>query len=78
MDKFGIFNLINSLITQYKSKPEGSSNMDNPPTLSKKDTVPTENRTIVPYAPLKEGMLKTMSSHDEFVKRVLNNSKPKT
>jgi hypothetical protein len=78
MDKFGIFNLINSLITQYKSKPESSSSVENAPLLPKKDNIATEKRPSVPYAPLKEGMLKTMTTHDEFVKRVLNNSKPKT
>ncbi len=77
MDKFGIFNLINSLITQYKSKPESSIGVENPPELPKNDKISTQKYSRTPYAPLKEGMLKTMSSHDEFVKRVLNNSKPK-
>ena len=84
MDKFGIFNLLGSLINQNNQSADKSIEQ----TDSKKDTLSTlissllqSKNTTPPQSenkpadnkilpPLNSKMLSTMSSHDEFIKRV--------
>ena len=82
MDKFGIFKLLNSFFNFYEQSKENST--DNSPPFnvenlfsSLKDNqqkstenTPSVDREKTPLAPLQSSMLYTMSSHDEFVKRV--------
>ena len=71
MDKFGIFNLINSFITYYKnSKPV--ENNDTKVKPDKIDDKPPTKSTATRSA-LKYNLYSAMSSHDDFVKRVLKN-----
>lgn len=72
MDKFGIFNVLSSLLNFVgtdKSAPaaQGGTN-DNPPERMSDDGKSAEARAKT--APLQAAMLFTMKNHDEFVKRV--------
>ncbi len=84
MDKFGIFNLLGSLLNQNNTnvdKPlvenDGkkdalstliSSLLQTKNTTSPQPKVQAEEKKILP--PLNAKMLSTMNSHDEFIKRV--------
>ena len=82
MDKFGIFKLLNSFFNFYEQSKENPTNNPTPfsvenlfSSLKETQQTPTENSQVVeinkpPLAPLQSSMLYTMSSHDEFVKRV--------
>ena len=92
MDKFGIFNLLNSFLnfsnnqTENKSEQNDTSANKNSPNLKdllsplssllngeKKEqpSIKKERVTI----PLQAGMLSTLKTHDEFIKRVKQNNK---
>lgn len=72
MDKFGIFNLLSSFLGQsFKSggdNPPDNSYSPPPAFPDNSESASAEKRAALP--PLKNSMLKTMQSHDEFVKRV--------
>ena len=77
MDKFGVFNLINSLVSHYKnnagnfSTPKSAEvGTGNPPLKPS----PTEQKG---FLPLQEGMLNTIKNHDQIVKRVILENKNK-
>lgn len=67
MDKFGIFNLLSSLLGD-----KNGENAPDPSVLSPKnlpqDNAQAEKRATL--APLQNSMLATMQNHEEFVKRV--------
>ncbi|MBO4594748.1 MAG: hypothetical protein J5697_03510 [Clostridia bacterium] len=77
MDKFGVFNLINSLLSLYRTQNTVSSPANDP---EKKETSqhPSdvspqgEERRI---NDLGDRLLKISASHDEFVKRVKKSQK---
>lgn len=72
MDKFGIFNILSSFLGQsFKNSGENSADYSYsaPPSLAENsESTTAEKRATLP--PLQHSMLKTMQSHDEFVKRV--------
>ena len=81
MNKFGIFNLLNSffqLTPQQNSSTSENSNAspDLLSSLISSLTKPPEQKNAPskiepkPFLPLQQSMLSTISSHDEFVKRV--------
>lgn len=85
MDKFGIFNIINSLLGGKTSASDNettqSPNLNNllsalttPKPQSEKPT----NTTLTPPLPLQTSMISTMNGHDEFIKRVMEKNKTKT
>ena len=90
MDKFNIFGLLNNLFSLYKeslSKKDTESTTDyaftensfsQPPVLanSNKNPSPAPNPSPVYDRPLQAGMLSTLKTHDEFVKRVYQKNKP--
>ena len=90
MDKFGIFNLLNSFfpLTSQKNQVEPNANPVSNDFLSSLLTSFTNNSSsnkpendkqqkVVSSAPhpLQEQMLLTVSNHDAFVKRVKQNTK---
>lgn len=84
MDKFGVFNLINSFLNYYNNSnsSEKTKTDSDPKPLEKtlgslfnsKKPEKIEKPNSLP--PIK-GLYNAMSSHDEFVKRVLKNSTKK-
>lgn len=83
MDKFGIFNLVNSLYSLYKNtqnQNETTESKENPlfsaiksfSTLKEENKPQAENASPPKKVPLQAQMLNTAKSHDEHVKRVLN------
>ena len=94
MDKFGIFNLLNSFLSANSAQEKNTdqendtkndtlgsvlsaiknnlntnnSNANKPKT----DTTPSQPQ---PIKPLQRSMLSTMTSHDEFIKRVKQKNK---
>lgn len=82
MDKFGIFNLLNSLFSANPSQTNGDSQ-----NTSKENSIlsslfssdnqpqPPKEKTPEPFLPLQASMVSTMTSHDEFVKRVKEKNK---
>lgn len=73
MDKFGIFKLLNSFFDFYKNnkdnffttnKPENDAN-----TVKTHEPLPAKNTSN--FLPLQTSMLKTIRSHEDFVKRVM-------
>lgn len=89
MDKFGIFNLLNSFFPLTKSE-NGQNTPDSPTTndllgnllssLSNNKKVETDNKkaTLSTPLPLQSSMLSTINSHDQIVKRVRENSSKHT
>ncbi len=73
MDKFGIFKLLNSFYDYYKQNTENQSTETQNTPEEKEIAKPTPS--ISPSKPLQTSMLKTISSHDEIVHRVINNIK---
>lgn len=72
MDKFGIFSLLNSFSSLLnKEKNEKPSNEE---TISSNETK-NESTENIPFAPLQEQMVQTITAHDEFVKRVMKENK---
>ena len=84
MDKFGIFNILNSLLS---SKSDNTA--QNPPTSTdannllssllspKKQEEPPKKPQPTSFAPIQSSMLSTMNSHDEFIKRVMTKNDKK-
>ncbi len=81
MDKFGIFNLLNSFFSLSKpenQKTDGNStpngdllgNLISSFTNSKKPENKSEKSVSAPPLPLQNSMLSTINSHDAIVKRV--------
>ena len=75
MDKFGIFNLINSFLEGYKSKSPTPSSSPNEVSVVKTSKKEDGAVSSAPHPPLKEEMLKAIKEHDSFVKRVLKDNK---
>ena len=89
MDKFGIFNLLNSFLGLYdKSQNAAKNENDTQPTVSSAASSPKNEPTAPQSAsqknphstsraapPLQAGMLTVMRSHDEFIKRVKEKNK---
>lgn len=82
MDKFGIFNLVNSLYSLYKNtqnQNETTESKENPlfsaiksfSNLKEENKPQAENASPPKKVPLQAQMLNTSKSHDEHVKRVL-------
>lgn len=85
MDKFGIFNIINSLLGGKTSTSDNettqSSNLNNllnALTTPKPQSEKPSNTTLTPPLPLQTSMISTMNGHDEFIKRVMEKNKTKT
>ena len=69
MDKFGIFKLLNSFYDFYsKNKPNLAENKS-----EEIKAKPPEKQA--PPMPLQQSMIATINSHDELVKRVMQNNK---
>ena len=73
MDKFGIFNLLSTALGSFNKKQEDTE----PKTEDINDKL---DHTTAPIPlskskPLQEQMLNTISSHENFVKRVYNSQK---
>ena len=90
MDKFGIFNLLNSFFPLTSQKNTGGNNtspisndlLSNLLTSfsknvenKKSEENKKENSVVSPPHPLQEQMLLTVSKHDAFVKRVKEKQK---
>ncbi len=91
MDKFGVFNLLNSFLKMNKqsagdAKSETNTNstlsnllsaLSNGISGSPPKTQPTtpQKQILNSATPLQSSMLNTMTSHDEFVKRVNEKNK---
>ena len=72
MDKFGIFSLLNSFSSLLsKTKTENQQSEEVTPSIETKNDIDKN----VPFAPLQAQMVQTITSHDEFVKRVMKNNK---
>lgn len=78
MDKFGVFNLLNSLISVYektKSQNSSASAAENTSPSSVGDapsalkSAPTTEKNK-PAPPIQRSMIRTLDSHDAFVERV--------
>ena len=86
MDKFGIFNLLNSFFSFNKSENGQSGNSSAPSSellgnllnsLSSNKQAENNNQkaTLSPPMPLQNSMLSTINSHDAIVKRVKEKQK---
>ena len=72
MDKFGIFNLLGSLLNKNSQE-----NTPSAPIFTTNDTLKPERNTknLTPPLPLQSSMINTMTNHDEFIKRVKQKNK---
>ena len=71
MDKFGVFNLINSLLNVYKNQKKDFSpliNAENKESSLKTPAVKSDTERV--KNTLGDKILETAASHDEFIKRV--------
>ncbi len=91
MDKFGIFNLLNSFLTLSKGKnstDEQNSSASSAPadflgsllssatsTAEKPQEPKKETHAQKPSTPLQRQMLATMQTHDQIIKRVNDKTK---
>ncbi len=91
MDKFGIFNLLNSFFTPAKPQSQQSDANSTAPTNNANDFLSNllnslsntnGNKQQSPpqnkeptYPPLQSGMIGVMNEHDAFIKRVKERSK---
>ena len=84
MDKFGIFNILNSLLgsksddtAQNSGGSPDVNGLINSLLNTKKPPAVPEKNSSTPPIPLQTSMISTMNSHDAFVKRVMakNNKK---
>ena len=85
MDKFGIFNLLSALSSLNGQNSQQETGEKTQPVLDKILTALTQNintkntdppQAVPPaFKPLQSSMLSTMTSHDEFVKRVKEKNK---
>ena len=85
MDKFGIFNLLNSFFSFNKAESGQSENNANQPadllgnllstfSNNKSSENKPEKTPLSSPMPLQNSMLSTINSHDQIVKRVRENS----
>ena len=88
MDKFGVFNLLNSFINLMGNKNSAESSEENKKDKSFLDNnnanlASVLNKVLSPSQPksapassppLQVNMLSTMNNHDEIVKRVMKNN----
>ncbi len=72
MDKFGVFNLLSSLLN--KTGQENSTN-SNDFSIASSDKPQQSSKPTAPPLPLQAGMINTMTNHDEFIKRVKQKNK---
>ena len=75
MDKFGIFNILSSILGKNQAEKIGNSvnsAVQNPLPYSEESTAAEKRAT---FPPLQSAMLKAMKNHDEFVKRVNTHNK---
>ncbi len=80
MDKFGIFKLLNSFFDFYKNNKDDFFTADKSEKggcAEKKESSFEENKKLN-FIPLQSSMLKTMNSHEDFVKRVMRENGNKT
>lgn len=72
MDKFGIFNLLSSLLNgnNTNSDTAATDNLNNLQPFSDNNAEEKAAKARATFPPLQNSMLLTMKSHDEFVKRV--------
>ena len=89
MDKFGIFNLLNSFFSLNSQNAPQKSNESATSAFDKilsslANSVPKKDNALnnksaeqskKTFAPLQSAMLSTMQSHDEFLKRVKQKNK---
>lgn len=89
MDKFGVFNILNSLFSLTGQSEPSKTNEKKPFTLdnllstitenlnknSKPEVAKKQDENKKVFAPLQTSMLSTMHSHDAFVKRVKEKNK---
>lgn len=72
MDKFGVFNLISSLLNNFSTQtPDKAPEKE----LSVQQNANQKQINFVTPQPLQADMLNTMISHDEFIKRVKQKNK---
>ncbi len=90
MDKFGIFNLINSFLDYYENKKETPKKDDPTPqnenpifkkTNTEKGTTQQNSKpdTVTKShnkSPLINSLISTINLHDKFVERVYKNNQP--
>ena len=87
MDKFGIFNLLNSLLNNFSSNSRQPNQQENTPPFERlpnsdssgqfsneKGLGKKSSNTPPPAPPLQNFMLSTITEHDKFVKRVQKNN----
>ncbi len=72
MDKFGIFNLLNTFL---KNNLDASQPKNTDQIVVKSDNSEKPEETKTSNSPLQSKMLATMTSHDEWVKRVRKNTR---
>lgn len=86
MDKFGVLNLLNSLIGVYEknksqnsaASPSENSQPSAPNLAPSAEKNNPESKKPVAAPPLQRSMIKTLDCHDAFIERVKNrNSAPK-
>ena len=76
MDKFGIFKLLNSFYDFYnKNKDRFTKDNSTSTHSTEKNKPPEKMENLHTYLPLQTPMIKTMTSHDELIKRVMQNAK---
>lgn len=74
MDKFGIFNILSSLLNANQTeKPQTPTDFSPAKSAFSDSDKAAEKRAVFP--PLQNSMLATMKNHDEFVKRVNSRTK---
>ncbi|MBR1983443.1 MAG: hypothetical protein IKA12_02020 [Clostridia bacterium] len=72
MDKFGVFNLLSSLLSKSQQENSSSTNIVTPDDTQNTKQPP---KHLDPPLPLQASMINTMTSHDEFIKRVKQKNK---
>lgn len=83
MDKFGIFNLLNSFLSVYQKNKTADSDVNTPKDSAAQNAAPKPRpaetaKPVPPRAkepPLQASMLNVIYSHDAFVRRVREKNK---
>ena len=83
MDKFGIFNLLNSFLSVYQKNKTAGSDVNAPKDSAAQNAAPKPRpaetaKPVPPRAkepPLQASMLNVIYSHDAFVRRVREKNK---
>ena len=76
MDKFGIYNLLNSFLGAFGAQKSESGDRAADSFSARTEQKPEPNPSPAPatppavFPPLQAGMLSVMREHDEFIKRV--------